>query len=146
MAAPDPMSATVTQIRPSVPPKTTATPVQPTQAFSANTAAVFGAQIGRVLLAALLEVVYARLLGPAGRGQIGLCLMVNGVGVLVGGLGGEVPIMLWAADKKKYARESMAAILFCGVIGSMFASGLWAACYWLWRPAFLHGITPGLAT
>jgi len=124
---------------------TTRTASKPLQGFSANTAAVFGAQVGRVLMAMLLEVLYARLLGPSGRGQMGLCMMANGVGVLLGGLGGEVPIMLWAADEKKHGRVWFGSVFLCGVVGSFLSVGLWVGVYWWWRPAFLRGITPILA-
>ncbi|HME11378.1 MAG TPA: hypothetical protein VKF79_00855, partial [Candidatus Acidoferrum sp.] len=46
--------------------------------FIANTATVLAAQVGRAGISLLLEVVYARLLGPAGRGQMSLCAMVIG--------------------------------------------------------------------
>src|ERR1700690_652222 len=46
--------------------------------FIANTATILGAQVGGAFLALLLEVVYARFLGPSGRGQLSLSMMVIG--------------------------------------------------------------------
>lgn len=50
--------------------------------FIVNTATILSAQIIRAFSSLLLEVVYARFLGPSGRGQISLGMMVLGCGVL----------------------------------------------------------------
>lgn len=141
-----PMSASTLQVENEPPREFVGSSSKPLRGFSANTAAVLSAQVGRVLMAILLEVVYARLLGPSGRGQMGLCMMVNGVGVLVGGLGGEVPIMLWAADKTKNDGKWFGSVVFCGLVGSVIASLSWGGSYWVWHPAFLRGITPAIAS
>jgi O-antigen/teichoic acid export membrane protein len=113
--------------------------------FIADTATILGAQIGRSFSTLLLEVVYARLLGPTGRGQLSLCMMVLGCGVLVGGLGGEIPILLWSADEKRKSSEWLPSVAVCGLLGSALACGIWAALFWLWHPAFLTGIDAALA-
>ena len=118
---------------------------EPRNRFIVNTATILSAQVTRALTSLLLEVVYARLLGPSGRGQLSLCMMVLGCGVLLGGLGGEIPIMLWSADGKRESSEWLPSVFFCGLLGSVLASGLWVALFWWWRPAFLHGISGALA-
>jgi len=117
----------------------------PRNRFLMNIATILSAQVGRAVISLLLEVVYARLLGPAGRGQLSLCLMVLGCGVLVGGLGGEIPIMLWSADSKRKVSEWLPSVIFCGLLGSILACGIWAYLFWWWHPAFLRGITGTLA-
>src|SRR5215469_16808000 len=113
--------------------------------FIADTATILSAQVGRAFSTLLLEVIYARFLGPAGRGQLSLCMMVLGCGVLVGGLGGEIPILLWSADEKRKSSEWLPSVAVCGLLGSTLACGIWAALFWWWRPAFLHGIDAALA-
>ncbi len=113
--------------------------------FFSNCLTVLGAQAGRAPMALALEICYARLLGPAGRGQLSLCLMAIAFGSLLGGLGGEIPMMIWTAEAKKRPSEYLPAIVFWGVIGSACASLLWSVVYWGFQPAFFRGITPGLA-
>src|SRR5271165_1376003 len=113
--------------------------------FITNTFTVLAAQAGRVLATLLLEIVYARLLGPAGRGQMSLCMMVVGFGVLVGGLGCDVPIMIWSADKRLKPSEWLPSVLTCGLFGSLLAMALWSLLSFWWHPAFLRGITNQLA-
>jgi O-antigen/teichoic acid export membrane protein len=113
--------------------------------FIINTATILSAQIVRALSSLLLEVVYARFLGPSGRGQISLCMMVLGCGVLVGGLGGEIPILLWSADEKRKSSEWLPSVMVCGLLGSTLACGIWVAMFWIWHPAFLRGIDSALA-
>jgi O-antigen/teichoic acid export membrane protein len=118
---------------------------EPRNRFILNTATILSAQVARAGTTLLLEIVYARLLGPSGRGQLSLCLMVLGCGVLVGSLGGEIPIMLWSADEKRKSSEWLPSVIFCGLLGSALASGLWALLFWWWHPAFIRGITGVLA-
>jgi O-antigen/teichoic acid export membrane protein len=118
---------------------------RPRNQFILNTATILGAQVGRSVSSLLLEVVYARFLGPAGRGQLSLCMMVLGFGVLLGGLGGEIPIMLWSADEKRRTSDWLPAIVLCGLLGSMLACGSWVLLFWWWHPVFLRGINPSLA-
>lgn len=115
------------------------------RSFIENAATVFGAQVGRIAIILLLEICYARFLGPAGRGQMSLCAMAIGVGVLAGGLGGEIPIVLWSADNKKRMEHWLSSIVLAGTSGSIFVSILWCVLYWIWHPQFLKGITNGLA-
>jgi len=118
---------------------------KPRNQFIINTATILSAQIGRAISSLLLEVVYARFLGPVGRGQISLCMMVLGCGVLVGGLGGEIPILLWSADEKRKSSEWLPSVIVCGLAGSALACGIWVAMFWWWHPGFLRGIDSGLA-
>ena len=118
---------------------------KPRNQFIINTATILSAQIVRALSSLLLEVVYARFLGPSGRGQISLCMMVLGCGVLVGGLGGEIPILLWSADEKRKTSEWLPSVIVCGLLGSALACGLWVTMFWFWHPAFLRGIDSALA-
>jgi O-antigen/teichoic acid export membrane protein len=118
---------------------------KPRNLFIINTATILSAHIGRAISSLLLEVVYTRFLGPAGRGQLSLCMMVLGCGVLVGGLGGEIPIMLWSADEKRKSSEWLPSVILCGLLGSTLACGLWAGLFWWWHPAFLQGIDTALA-
>src|SRR5271163_1953420 len=108
---------------------------EPRNRFIVSIATLLSAQVGRAGISLLLEVVYARLLGPAGRGQMSLCMMIIGCGVLVGGLGAEIPIMLWSADRKRKASAWLPAVIVCGLVGSALACGLWAVLFWWWHPA-----------
>jgi O-antigen/teichoic acid export membrane protein len=113
--------------------------------FRTGLATIFGSQIACAAISLALEVMYARLLGPAGRGQLGLCLMATAAAAVLGGAGIEVPITIWAADRKKQAQDWLSAVAFGGAAGCLLATGLWVATYWLWKPGFLHGLAPGLA-
>ena len=113
--------------------------------FLAGLATVLGTQAGCVVMSAALEILYARLLGPSGRGTIFLSLMTIAAGVLLGGLGGEIPLMVWSADCRKKIHEWLPAVVFWGAVGAVGSSVIWAAAYWVWHPAFLKGITPALA-
>ena len=113
--------------------------------FLSNLLTVAGGQVACAAIAVITEICYARLLGPAGRGQISLCLMAIAFGVLVGGLGCEIPITLWAADAKKKSSEWLPAVIFWGLLGSSIASFLWSFIYWHLHPSFLKGATPALA-
>jgi len=113
--------------------------------FTSGLATVLIGQVACAAVALAIEICYARLIGPAGRGQIALCMMVISIGAVIAGLGGEVPIMIWAASERKRIEEWLPAVLFWGVIGCFLFSGAWSALYWRWHPSFLHGITPALA-
>ena len=139
------MAMTDTNLAASASPILSDEKAKPENRFILNTATILGAQLGRSLTTLLLEVVYARFLGPSGRGQLGLCMMVLGCGVLLGGLGGEIPIMLWSADEKRKPSEWLSSVAICGTLGSVLACALWASFFWWWRPSFLRGIGTGLA-
>jgi O-antigen/teichoic acid export membrane protein len=113
--------------------------------FLSNLAAVFGGQAACAALALAVEVCFARLLGPVGRGQISLCMMAIAFGYLVGGLGGDIPIVVWTADPRKNPSDWLAGVIFSGVMGSIVACSAWALAYWHWHPAIFKGITPQLA-
>lgn len=113
--------------------------------FTTGVATVFGGQILCGVFALAIEVCDARLLGPAGKGQVSLCLMLVAIGAAVAGFGGSVPLTLWIAERKKSWDEWLPAVWFWGLLGCAGVSVVWALGYWEWRPAFLRGITPGLA-
>jgi O-antigen/teichoic acid export membrane protein len=113
--------------------------------FASNLMTVLGGQAACAAVAFGTQVCYARLLGPAGRGQISLCLMAIAAGALIGGLGGEIPLVVWTAKSKNEPANWLSAVLFWGLVGSGTAGCLWALIYWGWHPAFLKGITDLLA-
>jgi O-antigen/teichoic acid export membrane protein len=113
--------------------------------FLTNLAAVFGGQAACAALALAVEVCFARLLGPVGRGQISLCMMAIAFGYLLGGLGGDIPIVVWTADPRKNPSDWLAGVIFSGVMGSAVACGIWTLAYWRWHPTIFKGITPQLA-
>ena len=113
--------------------------------FLSNIATVLGGQIACAVVALGIEICYARLLGPAGRGQISLCMMAIAMGTLLGGLGGEIPIVVWTAGSRQTSSEWLPAVFFWGAAGSATAAALWAEVYWCWHPVFLQGITSSLA-
>ena len=96
-------------------------------------------------LAVASEVCYARFLGPAPRGQISVCMMVIAFGVLLGGLGGDIPIILRTAKSTRKPAEWFPPILLAGILASCVTAGTWLEIYWKWRPKPLQGITPTLA-
>ena len=113
--------------------------------FASNLITVLGGQIACALIALAVEILYARLLGPEGRGQISLCLMAIAFGVLLGGLGGEIPMVIWTADANRRSAGRIFAILFWGLLGSVISSSLWIYINSTWHPEFLKGVTPLLA-
>src|SRR5262250_2519565 len=110
--------------------------------FLENLATVLTGQIACAGLALLVEVCYDRLLGPEGRGQISVALMAVTLGVLVGGLGGEIPITVWAADAQKRTSDWLSAVFAASILGGSGAIGLWMFAYWRWKEFFFKGITP----
>lgn len=113
--------------------------------FLSSLTAILGGQLSCGIVALLVQACYARLLGPAGRGQISLCLMVTAFGVLVGGLGADYPLAIWTAESKEKPTEWFPAVIWTGIIGSLTASFLWLVVYWKWHPAFLKGMTSRMA-
>ena len=117
----------------------------PRPRFLASLATIFGGQTACAAVAVGIEISYARLLGPEGRGQVGLCMMVIAIGAVIGTLGGEVPIMIWTANQKKSFEEWLPSMGLLGVVGSGMAAGLWWVVFWRWHPLFLRGMTEQLA-
>jgi len=117
----------------------------PRLGFVPNTLIILAAQGGRTILAVVLEICYARLLGPAGRGQLTLSLMIIALASVVGGLGGEIPIVLWTADHRKGPAGGLPVVYFCGLTASGLVGILWVITFYVWAPSFLRGITPHLA-
>ena len=113
--------------------------------FVSNLATVLSGQAASALLALATEVCYARLLGPAGRGQLSLGMMVIAAGVLLGGLGGDVPTVIWTADSKMRPSEWFPAVLFWGLSGSLVVCALWTLGFWTWHPIFLQGVSTAVA-
>jgi O-antigen/teichoic acid export membrane protein len=113
--------------------------------FTSSLATILSGQVACSAVALGIEICYARLIGPTGRGQIGLCMMVISIGVLIAGLGGEVPIMIWAARERKRLGDWLPAVLFWGLIGCVAFACIWTTLYWKWHPLFLRGITTPLA-
>jgi len=113
--------------------------------FLSNLSAVLGGQLSCAIVALLVQALYARLLGPAGRGQISLCLMVIAFGVLVGGLGGDYALTFWTAESREKSSEWLPAIGLTAILGSLLASCLWFLAYWKWSPSFLKGMTSRIA-
>jgi len=113
--------------------------------FIGNTAAVLSGQAANVFVAFLTEVSIARLLGPGPRGQISLCLMALWFAVLFGGLGAEVPIVLWSSDRSRKLSEWLSTVLLWGLLGSLASAALWWFVYSRWHSSVLRGVTPDLA-
>ena len=113
--------------------------------FLSNLTAVLGGQLSCAVVALLIQACYARLLGPAGRGEISLCLMVIAFGVLVGGLGSQYPLAIWTAESKRKSSEWLPAITWIAILGCVLVSALWTIVYWKWHPTFLKGLTPSSA-
>ncbi|GAC1683915.1 MAG: hypothetical protein PVS2B2_23030 [Candidatus Acidiferrum sp.] len=113
--------------------------------FVASLATIFGSYAACAAVALAIEICYARLLGPTGRGQVGLCMMVIAICTVLGGLGGEVPIVIWTANQKKSLSEWLPSVALLGLIGSSTAGALWWIAYWWWHPGFLRGISMPLA-
>src|SRR5215472_7710862 len=113
--------------------------------FLSNLTAVLGGNLSCAIVSLLVQTCFARLLGPAGRGQISLCLMVTAFGVLVGGLGGDYALTFWTAESREKSKVWLPAITLTAVIGSCLSTSLWLLVYWKWSPSFLKGMTPLMA-
>jgi len=114
------------------------------KSFLVNVGTVLGGQAANILVALLLEVCYARLLGPGPRGQISLCMMTIAFGALLGGLGADIPIVIWRADRKRNISEWIAPVLAWGLLGCAIFTASWFAIYFWWKPSFLRGFTSQL--
>src|SRR5271168_5282675 len=116
----------------------------PPASFLSNLTTVFTGQAACAIIALIIEICFARMLGPAGRGQISLCMMAIAFGYLLGGLGGDIPIVVWAADTQKKPSEWLAGVLLCGTAGSVMACCVWVLAYHRWQSSIFNGITPEL--
>jgi O-antigen/teichoic acid export membrane protein len=131
--------------QPSKTEKRTSSPTAGAGGFAGNVIAVLGGQLSCAVVAIVVQVCLTRLLGPAGRGQISLALMVISFCGLLGGLGGELPLSSWTAAAKGKPLDWIPSVLWSGVAGSSFVIALVALIYWKWDPSFLKGLTPTLA-
>jgi len=117
-----------------------------TGSFLGNVVTIAGGQFGCIAIAALAEICYARLLGPAPRGLISLCLMASALGAMLGSLGSEAVVVVWSSKFRGHDRAVwLPATSVWVATGSLLAAGAWGVLYWQLNPAFLKGITPGLA-
>jgi O-antigen/teichoic acid export membrane protein len=112
--------------------------------FLTSISTVFAGQIACAVVALAIEVMCARILGPDGRGQMALCAMAIALGTLVGGLGGEIPIVLWAASDARQFHRWMPSIVLLGAVGSAIAVLIWIVAYRAGSAHFLRGVTPAL--
>lgn len=120
-------------------------PEIPRSRFLTSIATILGGQLATIALALLFEVFAARLLGPAARGQISVCLMAIWFGAVLGGLGGDVPIVIWAAGLSRKFSEWISTIFLWGAGGSAAAVLLWMFVYARWHTSSFQGVTPELA-
>lgn len=114
-------------------------------AFTSSLLAIFTGQIASGTVALLTEILYARLLGPAARGTIGLALMSVAFGTLIGGLGGEGSIIYWASRSKNTQSSWLAAIFLTGSLGCIAAAFLWYVSFSRLHFSFLRGLTDSSA-
>jgi len=117
----------------------------PAPAFTSALVAILSGQVASGAVTLLTEITYARLLGPAARGVISLCLMSVAFGALVGGLGCEAVIVYWAARSKNNVSSWIPAVSFWGGLGCVASAGLWILGYWQLRLPIFRGISPGSA-
>src|SRR5215469_15281781 len=108
-------------------------PEAPRSRFLTSIATILGGQLAAIALALLNEVCIARLLGPAVRGQISLCLMAVWFSAMLGGLGGDVTIVLWAAGRNKEFAKWLSVAFLWGVAGSGLAVYLWTLVFSRWH-------------
>jgi O-antigen/teichoic acid export membrane protein len=114
----------------------------PPRRFLADVLTVFGGQLASIAIALITEICYARLLGPEARGQLSLCTIAIAFGVLLGGLGGDIPIVIWSAERKTHPSRWLIPVIGWGLLGSTFASALLVVIYRVWHLSALRGVTP----
>jgi len=112
--------------------------------YLTNVGAVLSGQAANIVVALLLEICYARILGPGPRGQISLCMMTIAFGALLAGLGADIPIVIWRADRRRNISEWIRPILLWGFFGCALFAILWSEFFFRWSAEFLHGVTPQL--
>jgi stage V sporulation protein B len=114
--------------------------------FVSSLLAIAGGQFGCIAIAAIAEICFARLLGPAPRGLISLCLMAVAFGAMVGSLGSEATVVVWISRFRAHHQSAwFPAVMVWVASGSLLSAFAWAVLYWKVHPSFLKGITPGLA-
>lgn len=118
---------------------------RPAPFFTHSLYAILGGQAASGALALLIEVAYARLLGPAARGGISLCMMSIAFGNLIGGLGGEGTIVYWASRSRNAQSSWLAAVAVWGFLGCLAATILWDLAFWHFRLGVLRGLSDASA-
>lgn len=114
--------------------------------FISSLLTIAGGQFGCIAIAAIAEICFARLLGPAPRGLISLCLMAVAFGAMVGSLGSESTVVVWISRSRGHHHSAwFPAVMLWVATGCVFSASAWALLYWRVHPSFLKGITPGLA-
>jgi O-antigen/teichoic acid export membrane protein len=127
-------------------PATGANPPKSSPSFLSNLLTIAGGQFGCIAIAAIAEICFARLLGPAPRGLISLSLMAVAFGAMIGSLGSEATVVVWISRFKGHHQSVwFPAVMMWVVCGSLFAACAWGILFWYVHPSFLKGITPGLA-
>lgn len=113
--------------------------------FISSILTIAGGQLGCIALAALTELCFARMLGPAPRGLISLCMMSIAFGCMVGSLGSEATVVVWISRFRENHSAWFPAVVLWVVTGCVLAVFAWAVLYWKFHPSFLKGLTPRLA-
>jgi O-antigen/teichoic acid export membrane protein len=114
--------------------------------FTSSLLTIAGGQFGCIAIAAIAEICFARLLGPAPRGLISLCLMAIAFGAMVGSLGSEATVVVWISRSRGHHPSAwFPAVMLWVASGSLLSAFAWAVLYWKVHPSFLKGITSGLA-
>ncbi len=113
--------------------------------FISSITTIAGGQIACTAVAAIAELCFARLLGPASRGLVSLCLMSIAFGALIGSLGSEATVVVWISKSKGRHSTWVPAVLLWVFLGCLAAVSAWCVVYWKWHPSFLKGLTPRLA-
>jgi stage V sporulation protein B len=116
-----------------------------TASFVSNLFTIAGGQFGCIAIAAVAEICFARLLGPAPRGLISLTLMSIAFGAMAGSLGSEAVVVVWISRFRENHASWFPAVMTWVVVGSLLSASAWGLLYWGFHPSFLKGITPGLA-
>src|SRR5215472_14947833 len=93
--------------------------------FISSLLTIAGGQLGCAAVAALAELCFARLLGPAPRGLISLCLMAVAFGALLGSLGSEATVVLWISKSKGNHTSWFPAVTLWVVSGCVLALFVW---------------------
>jgi len=109
--------------------------------FIVSIVTILGGQFVSGVIALLAEILYARLLGPAARGTIGLCVVTIAFATLIGGLGGEGAIVYWTSRSRPHQNSYLPAVLSWGALGCCLACGLWSWSFWKLQLPFLRGMS-----